>query len=84
MSQSASRAKIFTCQPTGSGDETRCAHTIIEDLARRAFRRPVTDEDLEPLLAFYRSGRAKGGFDGGVRDALSAILASPHFLYRAV
>jgi hypothetical protein len=42
----------------------------------------VTAEDLGPLMAFYKSGREAGGFEGGVRDALSAILASPHFLYR--
>jgi hypothetical protein len=66
-----------------AGDETACAHRIVEHLARRAFRRPVTEEDLTPLMAIYRSGRAAAGFEGGVRDALSAILASPHFLYRA-
>jgi mono/diheme cytochrome c family protein len=100
MSQSASRAKIFICHPaaaaasvrqvslTDSG-ETDCARKIVENLARRAFRRPVTAEDLNPLMAFYKSGRATAGpggpgnFDGGVRNALSAILASPHFLYRA-
>jgi mono/diheme cytochrome c family protein len=60
-----------------------CARRIVENLARRAFRRPVTAEDLGPLMAFYKSGSAAGGFDGGVRDALSAILASPYFLYRA-
>jgi hypothetical protein len=65
------------------GSDGRCAHTIIERLARRAFRRPVTDADLTPLIAIYESGRAAGGFESGVRDALSAILASPHFLYRA-
>ena len=43
----------------------------------------MTAEDVTPLMAFYKSGYATGGFDGGVRDALSAILASPHFLYRA-
>jgi mono/diheme cytochrome c family protein len=83
MSQSASRAKIFICQPKGSSDEARCAQQIVENLARRAFRRPVTAEDVNPLLAFYKAGSATGGFEGGVRDALSAILASPHFLYRA-
>ena len=55
----------------------------MENLARRAFRRPVTAEDVNPLMAFYKTGYVTGGFDGGVRDALSAILASPHFLYRA-
>ncbi len=106
MSQSASRAKIFICEPTTSRDEAPpasanatarsrrsspaieaseggCAQRIIENLARRAFRRPVTDEDLTPLMAFYKSGYATAGFEGGVRDALSAILASPYFLYRA-
>ena len=60
-----------------------CAQKIVENLARRAFRRPVTAEDVTPLMAFYKAGSATGGFEGGVRDALSAILASPHFLYRA-
>jgi hypothetical protein len=83
MSGSASRSRIFICRPTAPRDETPCANKIVENLARRAFRRPVTPEDLNPLMAFYKSGYATGGFDGGVRDALSAILASPHFLYRA-
>ena len=71
--------------PAGQARATRraCAQKIVENLARRAFRRPVTAEDVAPLMAFYKSGHATGGFDGGVRDALSAILASPHFLYRA-
>ena len=83
MSKSASRSKIFICTPTGPRDEAACANRIVTDLARRAFRRPVTAEDVNPLMAFYKSGSATGGFEGGVRDALSAILASPHFLYRA-
>jgi hypothetical protein len=90
MSPSASRAKIFICQPKASGSQSQsrdedlpCATRIVENLARRAFRRPVTAEDLTPLMAFYKSGSANAGFEGGVRDALSAILASPHFLYRA-
>jgi len=79
MSQSASRAKIFICRE----EEPGCPRKIVENLARHAFRRPVTDEDVAPLMAFYKSGQAAGGFEAGVRDALSAILASPHFLYRA-
>jgi len=82
LSGSASRAKIFICEPKASREELPCATRIVENLARRAFRRPVTAEDVNPLMAFYKSGSAAGGFDGGVRDALSAILASPHFLYR--
>ena len=82
MSASASRAKIFVCH----AETTACANRIVENLARHAFRRPVTAEDLTPLMAFYKAGSANGGpgsFDSGVRDAVSAILASPHFLYRA-
>jgi uncharacterized protein DUF1592/uncharacterized protein DUF1588/uncharacterized protein DUF1595/uncharacterized protein DUF1587/uncharacterized protein DUF1585 len=83
MSASASRSKIFICKPTSSRDELACANRIVENLARRAFRRPVGAEDVNPLMAFYKAGYANGGFEGGVRDALSAVLASPHFLYRA-
>jgi hypothetical protein len=83
MSQSASRSKIFICLPKGAAEEGACANKIVENLARRAFRRPVTADDLKPLMAFYTQGHAAGGFDAGVRDALSAVLASPHFLYRA-
>jgi mono/diheme cytochrome c family protein len=80
---SPSRAKIFICEPTGPRDERACAQRIVDNLARRAFRRPVTAEDTAPLMAFYAAGYQHGGFDAGVRDAISAILASPHFLYRA-
>ena len=85
MSQSASRSKIFICKSVRRRprEELACANQIVESLARRAFRRPVTAEDVNPLMAFYKAGSATGGFDGGVRDALSAVLASPHFLYRA-
>jgi mono/diheme cytochrome c family protein len=82
VSGSASRAKIFICQPKAPREEAACATRIVENLARRAFRRPVTAEDVNPLMAFYKTGYVTAGFDGGVRDALSAILASPHFLYR--
>jgi hypothetical protein len=83
MSGSASRSKIFICRPNAPRDEAACANRIVESLARRAFRRPVSAEDISPLMAFYKTGYVTGGFEGGVRDALSAILASPHFLYRA-
>jgi hypothetical protein len=83
MSGSPSRARIFICEPRTPRDEASCANRIVENLARRAFRRPVTAADVSPLMAFYKAGSATGGFEGGVRDAVSAILASPHFLYRA-
>ncbi|HEX6995237.1 MAG TPA: DUF1592 domain-containing protein [Gammaproteobacteria bacterium] len=83
LSMSPSREKIFICEPAEAGEERRCALDIVANLAERAFRRPVTDEDLDGLMAFYDAGFREGGFERGVREALSAILVSPHFLYRA-
>lgn len=82
MSDSPSRRRIFLCHPASADEETPCAHRIIANLAQLAFRRPVSEQDLHPLMAFYEAGRKDGGFDAGIRDALSAILASPFFLYR--
>jgi cytochrome c551/c552 len=82
LGQTASRARIFVCRPATAAQEEPCARRIFSSLARRAFRRPVTDADLKPLLAFYRSGRAQGDFDRGVEKALRAMLVSPSFLFR--
>src|SRR5262245_46819602 len=82
MGDSVTRKRVFVCRPKTTAEETTCARRVISTFARRAFRRPVTDEDLNPLMAFYKAGYADKGFDRGVRDALSAILVSPHFLYR--
>ncbi len=79
---SPSRQKIFTCKPGGASEEDVCAKQILTSLATRAYRRPVTDTDLKPLLAFYRSGRQEGNFDTGIEMALRAILVSPNFLFR--
>jgi hypothetical protein len=83
VGESVSRQKIFICSPSETVDEAPCANDIVRNLARRAFRRPVTDEDVTFLMALYEVGSASGGFEAGVRDAVSGILASPHFLYRA-
>jgi hypothetical protein len=83
VGESASRQKIFICKPSETADERQCATDIVENLAERAFRRSVTETDLSSLMAFYDAGTKQGGFEQGVRDALSAVLASPHFLYRA-
>jgi mono/diheme cytochrome c family protein len=83
VSDSPSRQKVFICKPASATEEAPCAQKIIANLAQRAFRRPVTDEELKPLLAFYERGRKGATFDVGIRDALSAVLASPFFLYRA-
>src|SRR5690606_18508780 len=77
-----SRKRIFGCYPETAAEELPCAKQILTELARRAFRRPVTDADLEPLLAFYRAGRKAGGFETGIQQGLMAILSSTKFLYR--
>ena len=77
------RRRIFTCRPAGSSNEESCARQIVATLARRAFRAPVNETDMQPLLAFYRSGRQEGSFDLGIERALQLILASPKFVFRA-
>ena len=78
-----SRARVFVCRPKNQSDELPCAKTILSSLARRAYRRPITEADLEAPLAFYGAARGVGDFDIAIRDALPTILASPKFLYRA-
>jgi hypothetical protein len=77
-----SRDRIFVCRPSTTADEEGCARIILSTLARRAFRRPVTDADVNPLMAFYDSGRKESDFDGGIETALRALLVSPDFLFR--
>ncbi len=84
MSDSASRKKIFICKPSTPAEEPACARRIVENLAMKAFRRPVGEDDIAPLMRFYDRSRSEGkSFDVGIRESLSAILSSPHFLYRA-
>jgi mono/diheme cytochrome c family protein len=78
----SSRRQIFVCYPTGLQDEEPCAKRILYTLARRAYRRPVADNDVETLLGFYRAGRAKGSFEAGIQLALRAVLVDPDFLFR--
>jgi hypothetical protein len=79
---SVARQKVFSCYPAQPALESACARQVITGLAQRAFRRPVDETLLRPLLGFYESGHQAGGFEVGVRDAIAAILASPYFLYR--
>ncbi|HEX5229831.1 MAG TPA: DUF1592 domain-containing protein [Bryobacteraceae bacterium] len=88
VSRTASRALIFVCDPqskTKPIGEAACAKQIAESLARRAFRRPITQEDLARLMPFYEAGRKDGGsFDDGIEQVVAAVLASPDFLFRAI
>ncbi|HVY32927.1 MAG TPA: DUF1592 domain-containing protein [Caulobacteraceae bacterium] len=74
--------KILLCRPASALGETPCAERILSALARRAYRRPVTSDELKALMSFYRDGRRDGDFMDGLQAAVSAILASPNFLFR--
>ena len=79
---SPGRRRIFICQPASNTEDTACATKILSTLARRAYRRPATDDDIAVLLGFYKSARARGNFDAGIRAALERVLVSPDFLFR--
>jgi len=83
LMEPVNRQRIFICRPVNETDETACATKILSNIARLAFRRPVTERDLTAPLAFFKDGRSIGNFEAGVQSGLMAILASPKFLYRA-
>jgi hypothetical protein len=77
-----SRRRIFVCKPQQASDESACAKKILGTLARHAYRRPVTDDELDTLLTFYEKGRNERGFEGGIQAALERMLVSFNFLFR--
>jgi mono/diheme cytochrome c family protein len=99
LSLTPSRERIFSCRPSsapasrelrrgepvadGSKSESECARQIISSLAKRAYRRPVSSEDVNELFQYYQEGAKAGGFEGGVRSTVTGLLASPFFLYRS-
>ncbi len=82
ISDTPSRRRIFSCRPTAPDEARPCAEAIISRLGTEAYRRPLTPDDLSALVGFYDRGAAEGGFETGVRTALQAVLASPHFVFR--
>ena len=82
VSDTPARRAVFTCRPTMPEEALPCAREIIAQVATRAYRRPATGDDVEGLLPFYEMGAEDGGFEKGIRTALQAILASPHFVFR--
>ena len=83
-----SRRRIFgdgatAAGASGSAVDVAAARRVLEPIVRRAYRRPVTDDDLRRPLEFFRDGAAEGaGFEAGIEHALSAVLVSPQFLFR--
>ncbi len=82
VTDTPSRRRIFVCSPARPSEEEGCATTIISNLARRAYRRAVSNDDLRVPLAFYKDARAEGDFDSGIEMALRAILTSTEFIFR--
>jgi mono/diheme cytochrome c family protein len=84
LGDTLSRRRIFQCRPARPEEEEGCATTILKTLARRAYRRPVTESDVDELLGVFRTGRKEGAdFEVGIKWALERLLIDPDFLYRA-
>jgi hypothetical protein len=82
-SESPSRRRIFVCHPAANSDPLPCAKTILSTVARRAYRRPLTDAETSRLVGFFQTGQKKNGnFDEGIESALAFMLVSPQFLFR--
>ena len=77
-----SRRQIFVCHPGRQEEEEPCARKILAAIARRAYRRPVTDDDVGVLMRFYQAGRGEADFEAGIAEALARVLVSPQFLFR--
>lgn len=82
VSDTPARRRIFSCRPLSADDQWPCATKIVTTLARQAYRRPLTEDDVKGLMGFFESGRTGADFEAGIRTALQAILASPHFVLR--
>ena len=82
VSDTPTRRFVFSCRPTAPSEERTCAESIVERLAERAYRRDVDQNDIDGIMQFYDQGSETRGFEGGVRLALQAIMASPHFIFR--
>jgi hypothetical protein len=82
VSETPSRRRLFVCRPVKASDEPACAKRIISTLARRAYRRPVTEADVSSLMAFYDAGRREGSFERGIELATRAVLVIPKFVFR--
>jgi mono/diheme cytochrome c family protein len=82
LSATPSRDRIFTCHPDKGANAATCSKQIISTIAKRAYRRPITDVDMKELQVYYDDGFKQGGFESGIRGAITGILASPFFLYR--
>jgi len=78
-----SHRRIFLLTPPGKSSPDASAEQMLRRLATRAYRRPISDQELARLLKLVAAARAQGdGFEASLQLALQAILVSPHFLFR--
>ncbi len=82
VSETVSRKRIFSCRPLSPAEARPCAEQIINRLGANAYRRPLSLTDTKSLMTFYDTGSKMGGFEVGIRTAIEALLASPHFIFR--
>ena len=82
VGETDSRKRVFVCNPDSIASEQPCARRIIENVMRRAFRRPVTESDVDGLFEFYQAGYMAGGFDAGIQAVIERLLVDPEFLFR--
>jgi mono/diheme cytochrome c family protein len=82
VSDNPTRQRIFSCRPTQPSEERACARQIVTRMGASAYRRPLSAAEVDRLMPFYERAAAQRGFEAGVREALEAILASPHFIFR--
>jgi len=82
VSETPTRQRIFICRPTAADEADGCARRIVSRLAGQAYGRPLTEDDVDALMAFYELGASDEGFEAGIRTAVEAMLSSPHFLFR--
>jgi len=82
LSTTLGRERIFVCYPNDETEYDVCAAEIVANLARKAFRGLSSDDDRAKFMRLYEIGAANGGFEDGIKFALSGILAHPKFLYR--
>jgi len=84
-----SRRRVLICRPAEpapdaalpTAAERRCAGRILTALTRRAYRRPVDEADIEPLLQVFADARGDAGFERAIAASLQALLVSPQFLF---
>ncbi len=82
VSETPSRARIFTCRPLSPDEARPCAEEILGRLGRLAYRGSLTEDNLDALLALYDAGAEADGFEEGIRMGVEGMLASPNFVFR--